>query len=103
MLRPIAMSAVSRTWSTGRSGGRSMSLYILACREQCVQAFTVAGQLSWNIVHTHALASARVLLARRDGVRVRGIDEHEWKHDGGAGASSLVTAVVDLTPIIGGY
>lgn len=56
--------------------------------------------LGWDLVNGLTVGTVRALVY--DGVRVLGVDELKWKHVLGDGASSFVTVLVDLTPVVDG-
>ena len=63
---------------------------------------------SWDTVNTIAVEATQQLLlsagpARLDGVRVIGVDEHQWSHVLGADADGFVTVITDLTPVVAGH
>ena len=62
---------------------------------------------SWDTVNTIAVEATHTLLltagpARLDGVRVIGVDEHQWSHVLGADADGFVTVITDLTAVVAG-
>jgi len=78
----------------------------LAVDRASVSAVAKALGLGWDLVNDLAVSTIRALVYDRpghlDGVRVLGVDEHRWKHVRGDGASSFVTVLVDLTPVVDG-
>ena len=71
-----------------------------------VSAVANALGLGSGLVNDLAVSEDRPMVYGRlghfDGVRVLGVDEHEWKHVRGDGSSSFVTVLVDLTSVVDG-
>ncbi len=72
-----------------------------------VTATAKALGVGWQLVNNVAVAAARNLVyadpAHLAGVRIPGVDEHVWKHTRRPGEpSSIVTVLVDLTPLVDG-
>lgn len=69
-----------------------------------VSAVAEALGLSWDVVNSLAVSTARHLVYELPGrlgkVRVLGVDFRKWKHVRGQGDPSFVTVIVDLTPAI---
>src|SRR5699024_3471367 len=78
----------------------------LAVDKMSVSAVARMLGLGWDTVNELALSAVR-RLAYDDprhlaGVRYLGVDEHVWKHTRGQGGPSMVSIIVDLTPVIDG-
>ena len=72
-----------------------------------VAATATALGVGWDLVNQVALNACRQLVYDNphhlDGVRILGVDEHVWKHTRKPGQpSSMVTVLVDLTPLVDG-
>ncbi len=79
----------------------------LAIDRMSVSATAKALGVGWELVNQVALEACRKLVyddsPHLDGVRILGVDEHVWKHTRKPGQpSSLVTILVDLTPLVDG-
>jgi len=79
----------------------------LAIDRMSVSATAKALGIGWELVNTVAVTAARNLVyadpLHLAGVRVLGVDEHVWKHTRRPGEpSSMVTVLVDLTPLVDG-
>ena len=79
----------------------------LAVDRMSVAATAKALGVGWQLVNSVAVAAARNLVyadpAHLAGVRILGVDEHVWKHTRRPGEpSSMVTVLVDLTPLVDG-
>ena len=82
-------------------------LQCLAVDRMSVSATAKALGIGWELVNTVAVTAARNLVyadpLHLAGVRVLGVDEHVWKHTRRPGEpSSMVTVLVDLTPLVDG-
>lgn len=80
----------------------------LAVDRMSVSATAKALGVGWELVNKTAVDAARGLVyadsAHPDGVRILGVDEHVWKHTRRPGEpSSMVTVLVDLTPLVDGH
>lgn len=72
-----------------------------------VAATATALGVGWDLVNQVALNACRQLVYDNphhlDNVRILGVDEHVWKHTRKPGQpSSMVTVLVDLTPLVDG-
>lgn len=79
----------------------------LAIDRMSVAATAKALGIGWELVNTVAVTAARSMVyadpSHLAGVRVLGVDEHVWKHTRRPGEpSSMVTVLVDLTPLTDG-
>lgn len=79
----------------------------LAVDKMSVSTTATALGIGWELVNKVAVDAVRNLVyanpAHLDQVRILGVDEHVWKHTHRAGEpSSLVTVLVDLTPLADG-
>lgn len=79
----------------------------LAVDRMSVTATAKALGVGWELVNRVAVSAARNLVyadpAHLAGVRILGVDEHVWKHTRRPGEpSSMVTVLVDLTPLADG-
>lgn len=79
----------------------------LAVDRMSVSATAKVLGVGWELVSQVAVDACRQLVydnpSHLDGVRILGVDEHVWKHTRKPGQpSSLVTILVDLTPLVGG-
>ena len=79
----------------------------LAVDRMSVKATAKALGVSWELVNRVAVTATRNLVyadpTHLTGVRILGVDEHVWKHTRRPGEpSSMVTVLVDLTPLADG-
>ena len=79
----------------------------LAVDRMSVKATAKALGVSWELVNRVAVTATRNLVyadpTHLAGVRILGVDEHVWKHTRRPGEpSSMVTVLVDLTPLADG-
>ena len=79
----------------------------LAVDRMSVTATAKALGVGWQLVNSVAVTAARSLVyadpGHLSGVRILGVDEHVWKHTRRPGEpSSMVTVLVDLTPLVDG-
>ena len=79
----------------------------LAVDRMSVSATAKVLGVGWELVNQVAVDACRQLVydnpSHLDGVRILGVDEHVWKHTRKPGQpSSLVTILVDLTPLVDG-
>jgi transposase len=79
----------------------------LAIDRMSVAATAKALGVGWELVNKVAVTATRNLVyadpSHLAGVRILGVDEHVWKHTRRPGEpSSMVTVLVDLTPLVDG-
>jgi len=79
----------------------------LAIDRMSVAATAKALGVGWELVNKVAVTATRNLVyadpSHLVGVRILGVDEHVWKHTRRPGEpSSMVTVLVDLTPLVDG-
>lgn len=80
----------------------------LAIDRMSVSATAKALGVGWQLVNRVAVTAARNLVydsgSHLADVRILGVDEHVWKHTRRPGEpSSMVTVLVDLTPLVDGH
>ena len=82
-------------------GGLRWALTAIVCQHLTVARVAEALGVAWNTANDAVLTEGRRVLmadlARFDGVRVIGVDEHVWRHNRKDG--KYVTVIIDLTGI----
>ena len=109
--REVFCHDTSRLARPGATTTRRCATFVmrrLAIDKATVSAIARELGRSWDTVNTIAVEATQQLLlsagpARLDGVRVIGVDEHQWSHVLGADADGFVTVITDLTPVVAGY